>query len=399
MTRPTIAGEIHAFLRDQILSGQDEGLTATTPLLELGILDSFGLFKLVAHLNEVYPIGITADQIAGRDFKNIEAIATLVARRLESAPRIVQPEESHAQPEGVAVLEAPACAQVFIMFLGQGHEEIRGHTVAGAARDLLDDAPEFFKRAGLGNRNIILFHDERGRSYTEGVSADLPTRATIYERLTAWITQRPHIEEIYCIGVSAGGPMAMLAGDFLSANTVWAFAPRTPRRTLSLAKDTHDDLAQFAQRVTGKTLRQLEEGMTPADQEKIDAHVTPEMVDAYYRSLLDPDKLLDAEHLAEVVDTLSRGNGVTEHRVYYVPRDACDARVADALKNCPGVRPIAVEPSDAPPPPWAFTRWVHPMRWVCRDHMVLDLLRERGTFSTLFPAFRPACLTTAGTRP
>lgn len=51
MKPAAITDEIHAFIRDQILFGQADGLSPTTPLLELGILDSFGLFKLTAHLN------------------------------------------------------------------------------------------------------------------------------------------------------------------------------------------------------------------------------------------------------------------------------------------------------------------------------------------------------------
>jgi len=271
---------------------------------------------------------------------------------------------AHAQPEGVAISEAPGCAQLFIM------------------------SPEVFKSVDLGDRNIILFHDESRPRYEAFVSSDARTRVELYDWLKGWIAQRRHIEEVYCIGVSAGGPMAMLAGDFLAARTVWAFAPRTARR--NVAKDANEELARMIQRVTGKTVRELQAGLTQGDVEKIDAHMTPDIVHEYYRNLLDADRLLDPEYLASLVDALSHGNGVTEHRVYYVPRDACDARVVEALTRCPGVTPVAIDPSDAPPPRWAFSRWVQPIQWVCRDHLVVELLRERGTFSTLFPAFRPA---------
>jgi hypothetical protein len=36
---------------------------------------------------------------------------------------------------------------------------------------------------------------------------------------------------------------------------------------------------------------------------------------------------------------------------------------------------------------------------VCRDHLVVDLLRERDIFGTLFPAFRPAAMTAAAGLP
>lgn len=226
-----IAEQVHAFLRDQILSGQD-GLSATTPLLELGILDSFGLFKLVSYLNATFSIEIMPDQIEGPDFVTIDAITACVAGRLAAKPARemagTPPAVAERPSAGVAVFEAPSCAQVFIMFFGQQQPPIRGRALRGGAQEVLEDVPEFFKEAGLANRNIILFHDLSNRSYKEGVSADLPTRAMIYAQLSEWMAQRPRIQEVYCLGVSAGGPMAMLAGDFLKAKVVWAFAPRTP---------------------------------------------------------------------------------------------------------------------------------------------------------------------------
>lgn len=393
MTTSSIAGDIHAFIRDQILSGQDDGLTATTPLLELGILDSFGLFKLISHLNELYGIELKAENVSGRDFRNIEAIVALVAQQRATASPSSPPADK--QPEGVAVFEAPGCAQAFIMFTGLGGVGMPGRVFAGAAKELVEDSALFFKRANLHDRNMVLFHDARGRSYKEGVSSDLPSREAILAWLQAWLSARPHIEEVYCIGVSAGGPMGMLAGDVLQARTVWAFAPRTARGNLS--RQMHEELAQLVQRVTGKSMRELQHGLAPEDEAKIDALVTPAMVEEYYACLLDPGRVLDFDHLAEVVETLSRGNGATRHRIYYVPRDACDALVADALKDCPGVTLVPVEPSEAPPPQWAFSRWIPPERWICRNHLVVDLLRERGVFGTLFPPVRLAAVASATT--
>src|SRR5262245_6235786 len=116
MTSTLVAREIHAFIRDEVLAGQDDGLTPTTPLLALGILDSFGLFRLVAHLNKVYPIDLAPIDIVGEDFRDIASIADLVARRqLATSASASRPPNSGGS-DGLVVLEAPACAQVFIMF-------------------------------------------------------------------------------------------------------------------------------------------------------------------------------------------------------------------------------------------------------------------------------------------
>src|SRR5581483_3036056 len=112
MKPAAITDEIHAFIRDQILFGQADGLLPTTPLLELGILDSFGLFKLTAHLNERYPVDIKADQITGSDFRDIASITRLVLRRLAAvSPERLATRSRAPLPAGVAAFESPACAQ------------------------------------------------------------------------------------------------------------------------------------------------------------------------------------------------------------------------------------------------------------------------------------------------
>jgi acyl carrier protein len=397
MTQSLIVEQIHTFIRERILLGQDAGLSATTPLLDLGILDSMGIIKLIAHLNERYHVEIRPDEIVVLDFNTIESVANLVTLRLESVPQVVEATEADAQPEGVFVFEVPTCAQVFVVFSGVGDVGITGRAFAATARQLVEDSTWSFNRAGLGNRNLILLHDPTGRNYKHGISSELPTPETIFAWLSNWLERRPHIEEIYCLGISAGGLMAMVAGHFLKAKMVWSFAPRPCR--VSLGQETLRTLARLVQAATGKTVEDLQTGMTERDRELIDAQFTEEVVQWYYSSLLDPDGLLDAEYLTAVVETLRPGNGMTEHRVYYVQRDVCDARIVHSLQLCRGVVPVPVTPYDPPPPVWPFSRWLPPMGWVCRDHYVVDLLQHSGEFNTLFPGTRPAASIQAAAAP
>jgi acyl carrier protein len=370
----TLVEEVRALIADQVLLGQGQDLTATTPLLELGILDSFDLLKLVAELNERYAIGLAPEEIRGAAFADVNAIARLVAsRRIDAAA--AGPAVPATAPEGVVVFEEPDCAQLFVLFTGRG-------------RDMGMKTPEFFRYAGLERRNIIVLHDPQENSYRTGISPALPNPDAICAWLRQWIAGRPWLDEVYCAGFSSGGPMAMLAGQALAAKTVWAFGPRTAAG--NLPNMMLKQFEAFLQRVTGKTPHDLLVDMTDEDRRQIDAHVTPELIESYHSALIDPDKILNLDHLAEIVAALSRGNGVTEHRVYYVAREACDARVVEALRACPGVVPIVVPPSEARPEPWAFSAWVPPLRWVYRDHMIVDLLRDRGQLGTLFPAFQPA---------
>ena len=385
-----IINQIHAFFRDELLAGQDDGLTAKTPLLELGILDSFGLLKLISHLEDLYRIEISHDELVGRNFRDMEAIANLVTRRLDAAPNPAKSRGREAQLPGIAVLEVPECAQVMIVFRGLRFPQRTALGDNVSTQEPLEDPRTLLAWAGLQARNIVALNDVSGHNYREGISSALPTQVEVFEWLRNWIDQRPHLEEVYCIGVSAGGPMAMLAGEYLCAKTVWAFAPRTAQDRLFVNRE--DDHVDFVYRATGKTLEQLEADMTPQDAAKIGAYFTPTMVEDYYRDLPDPDRYLDYERLGALADSLSPGNGITEHRVYYVAAELADALVAERLEGKPNVTLIPVEPSNAPPPRWALSPWIHPMKWLARNHTVMTLLRERGNFANLFPEYRAAAV-------
>jgi clorobiocin biosynthesis protein CloN5 len=363
-----IEAKIRGFIRDEFLGGQDAGLLPTTPLLELRILESFELFRLVAYLNEVYRVDIGPDEISGKHFRNIECIASLVSAKMGDMLTTEPFPIECSLPEGVAVFEAPSCSQVFVVFSGLGR-----------------DSPEFFNAAGIGDRNIVLFHDASSQSYRHGISPHLPSPVAICDWVQTWIDEHAYVQEVYCLGVSAGGPMAMIAGNRLNAKTVWALAPRTTR--LNIVKTTLDDLAILVERATGKKVSELEIAMTQDDQDRIDGILTPSILDEYYRNLLDPARFLDLEYLDQCVATLKKWNGVTEHRIYYVQRDTCDAQVAESLKYCPGVNLLPVNPSDPPPAKWAFSRWIPPMWWLCRDHLIVELLHQREELQRLFPEF------------
>lgn len=380
MTDTSIGERIHEYIRDEILLGTDAGLSPATPLLELGILDSFALLGLVAHLNRSFGIDLGPDEITGHDFKTIESISRLVARRLRPQPAQSSRADG-AAVDGAAVFEAPACAQLFIFFTGLSQDLVTGRRVA--------DWPvsRFFTESGLTDRNVIAFGDPYGQSYRLGVSDALPTPARICAWLQQWIGAHRHIDEVYCVGISSGGPIAMAAGEYLKARTVWAFGPRPVQG--EFANTVPNRLLHMVEEATGKTLAQLEREMTGDDRDKIDAFCTPQALDRYYNSFLDPAIVLDRAHLAELAALLSHPNGVTRHHLLYCPRDVCDALVAERLRGCPTVTIVEVRPSKARPRPWAFSRWVPPVDWIMRDHIVADLLLKRRQLGRLFPPFRP----------
>jgi hypothetical protein len=381
MSDTTIAQHVFEYIYFDIMCGQGGGLARTTPLLELGILDSFALLKLVAHLNGAYGLEIKPDEIVGEDFRNLDAIVAFVTRRL-GARAAPEAEHDDVAVEGPAVFEAPDCAQLFVLFTGLGHFLWNGRRVVHWP------VSRFFTESGLTDRNVIVFGDPYGQSYRAGVSDALSSPRKIFEWIGRWTAARPHVEEIYCLGMSAGGPIAMTAGEHLNARTVWAFAPR-PVRT-ELAGTMPRLMVRLLKDVTGKPMARLKSGLTDEDCRKIDAVCTPELVERYYRSFYDPQTVIDMAHLAELIDVLAHASGATEHRLFYCVWDRCDAFVVDRLRAYPAVTVTHVPPSEADPKPWLFSKWLPPEEWMMRNHTVADLLLERGQLNALFPPFRAA---------
>ena len=56
----------------------------TDALLELGIVDSFGLIQLIFRLEETFGIKVDPDDLKKENFDSIQAIEKLVARKLPS---------------------------------------------------------------------------------------------------------------------------------------------------------------------------------------------------------------------------------------------------------------------------------------------------------------------------
>lgn len=71
-------------LKDHIaktyMQGEGDGLTETTPLLGLNIIDSSRLFEVVHFIGAEFEVRIPFDQIVPENFESIGAIATLIER-------------------------------------------------------------------------------------------------------------------------------------------------------------------------------------------------------------------------------------------------------------------------------------------------------------------------------
>ncbi|MFI6053200.1 acyl carrier protein [Streptomyces violascens] len=79
------------YIADNWLDGDAEGLDENTPITELNVIDSAGIFDLVHHLQDEYRVAVPLPDIAPSNFRTIRAIADLV-HRLQDEDRLQQKE-------------------------------------------------------------------------------------------------------------------------------------------------------------------------------------------------------------------------------------------------------------------------------------------------------------------
>ena len=78
MNDAAVVEGLQAFISRQMLEGEDVGLTATTPLLDLGILNSMEVLSLIAFIESSFQVVVPPDQILADNFKDLQTIAGLV---------------------------------------------------------------------------------------------------------------------------------------------------------------------------------------------------------------------------------------------------------------------------------------------------------------------------------
>lgn len=80
MDREQVAGDLKDFIVGAILNGQDSGLDASTPILELGIIQSFSLAQMMAHIRERFGVSIPSSEWTPTNLATIDAITSLVMK-------------------------------------------------------------------------------------------------------------------------------------------------------------------------------------------------------------------------------------------------------------------------------------------------------------------------------
>lgn len=78
MTDADILAGLHDYIANEVLEGEDVGLEASTPLLELGVLNSMEIMKLVSHIENRFEVTVPMGKILAESFKDLNAITDMV---------------------------------------------------------------------------------------------------------------------------------------------------------------------------------------------------------------------------------------------------------------------------------------------------------------------------------
>lgn len=70
--------KLRDFIREELARGQINVDIDTAPLVDIGIIDSLGIMKLVQFLEKEFGVLVSDDQLVPENFENLEAIGKLV---------------------------------------------------------------------------------------------------------------------------------------------------------------------------------------------------------------------------------------------------------------------------------------------------------------------------------
>ena len=78
-----IRDRVRAFVVENFLFGEDEGLKDDTSLLEEGIIDSTGILELVSFLEEEFTISVEDEELIPENLDSINYVVSYLERKIK----------------------------------------------------------------------------------------------------------------------------------------------------------------------------------------------------------------------------------------------------------------------------------------------------------------------------
>jgi clorobiocin biosynthesis protein CloN5 len=79
VSKEEVSAELLDFIRNKFLGGDPQGeLTASTPLLEWGVLDSLNTAVLLTHIRDDLGVTIPPVKVSSRFFKDVDSISAMI---------------------------------------------------------------------------------------------------------------------------------------------------------------------------------------------------------------------------------------------------------------------------------------------------------------------------------
>lgn len=82
MTREEVRETLFAYLTEHCLAGDATELSEQTKLVELGLIDSVGMVKLVSHLEKTFGFEVADEEMNPEDLGTPAGIIELVLRKV-----------------------------------------------------------------------------------------------------------------------------------------------------------------------------------------------------------------------------------------------------------------------------------------------------------------------------
>ncbi len=227
-----IVDSLETFLNQEILEEEDIGLEATTPLLQLGIIDSLTMVSLLGFIETEYGVQVPNEEVTPENFENLEKIAQLVnslQTNQSDATSVISLSDNNSHPldETLRILEAAGVQRRIIPIEQDGFTHYM-HSLA-----VTGEQPTWILLAGLGNPStswatilrsqlgqksaIAIDLSGFGLSKTDQPAPTYNDHLQILLSLLPLLAQPPYV----MVGSSAG---AMLATEIARRHPEWVKA-------------------------------------------------------------------------------------------------------------------------------------------------------------------------------